>query len=82
MESHPLSRYFEVHGVKLPDPSPSLSVEEIRSFYSSQYPEIATATVTGPEQVGDKVVYRFSTAIEIPGAFAFFSHFHIHAFCL
>ena len=34
---------------------------------SQQYPEIATATVTGPEQVGDKLVYRFSTAIGSKG---------------
>jgi len=67
MESHPLCRYFEVHGVKLPDPNPELSVEEIRGLYSQQYPEIATATVTGPEQVGDKLVYRFSTAIGSKG---------------
>ena len=67
MESHPLSRYFEVHGVKLPDPNPALTVEEIRALYSQQYPEIATATVTGPEQVGDKLAYRFSTAIGTKG---------------
>jgi PRTRC genetic system protein C len=67
MESHPLSRYFEVHGVKLPDPNPALSVEDIRSLYSQQYPEIATAAVTGPEQVGDKLVYRFTRAIGTKG---------------
>jgi PRTRC genetic system protein C len=67
MESHPLNRFFEVHGVKLPDPNPALTVEEIRALYSQQYPEIATATVTGPEQVGDKLVYRFSTAIGTKG---------------
>ena len=67
MESQPLSRYFEVHGVKLPDPNPSLSVEEIRGLYSQQYPEIATAAVTGPELVGDKLVYRFSTAVGTKG---------------
>jgi PRTRC genetic system protein C len=67
MESHILHRYFEVHGVKLPDPNPALSVEEIRGLYSQQYPEIAAAAVTGPEQVGDKLVYRFSTAIGTKG---------------
>jgi PRTRC genetic system protein C len=67
MEGHPLSRFFEVHGIKLPDPNPTLSVEEIRGLYSSQFPEIATATVTGPEQVGDKLVYRFSTSIGTKG---------------
>ena len=67
MESHPLSRHFEFNGIRLPDISPSLSVEEIRGLYSQQYPEIATAAVTGPEQVGDKLVYRFSTAIGTKG---------------
>ncbi|MGA2076086.1 MAG: PRTRC system protein C [Terriglobia bacterium] len=67
MESHVLSRYFEFNGIRLPDISPSLSVEEIRSLYEQQYPEIATAAVTGPEQVGDKLVYRFSTAVGVKG---------------
>jgi PRTRC genetic system protein C len=67
MESHPLSRYFEVHGVKLPGPNPALSVEEILGLYSQQYPEIATAAVIGPEQVGGRLVYRFSTAIGTKG---------------
>jgi PRTRC genetic system protein C len=67
MDSHPLNRFFEVHGVKLPDPNPALTVEEIRGLYSQQFPEIATAAVTGPEQVGDKLVYRFSTAVGVKG---------------
>jgi PRTRC genetic system protein C len=67
MESHPLSRHFEFNGIRLPDISPSLSVEEVRSLYSQQFPEIATATITGPEQVGDKLVYRFSTAVGVKG---------------
>ena len=67
MESHPLSRHFEFNGIRLPDISPSLSVEEVRGLYSQQFPEIATATVTGPEQVGDKLVYRFSTAVGVKG---------------
>jgi len=67
MESHPLSRHFEFNGIRLPDISPSLSVDEIRTLYSQQYPEIATAAVNGPEQVGDKLVYRFSTAVGVKG---------------
>ena len=34
---------------------------------SHQYPDIATATITGPEAVGDKLVYRFSRAIGSKG---------------
>jgi len=82
MESQVLSRTFEFNGVRLPDPNPKLSVEDVRTLYAHQYPDIATAAITGPEAVGEKLRYQFTRAIEIPGAFAFFSHFHIHAFCL
>jgi hypothetical protein len=32
MEGHPLRCNFEVRGVKLSDPNPALSVEEIRTL--------------------------------------------------
>jgi PRTRC genetic system protein C len=67
MEIHPLSRVFEFNGVRLPDPDPKLTVEEIRNVYSHQYPDIATASITGPEAVGDKLVYRFTRAIGTKG---------------
>jgi PRTRC genetic system protein C len=34
MESHVLSRIFEFNGVRLPDPDPKLSPEEVRNLYS------------------------------------------------
>jgi len=67
METHILSRVFEFNGVRLPDPDPKLTVEEVRSLYSHQYPDIATAAITGPETVGDKLVYRFTRAIGTKG---------------
>jgi PRTRC genetic system protein C len=67
MEIHPLSRVFEFNGVRLPDPDPKLTVEEIRNLYSHQYPDIATASITGPEAVGDKLRYQFTRAIGSKG---------------
>ena len=67
MEGRPLSRHFEFNGVRLPDVDPKLSPEEIRTLYSQQYPNIATASITGPEAVGDKLVYRFTRAIGTKG---------------
>jgi PRTRC genetic system protein C len=67
MEGRPLTRHFEFNGVRLPDIDEKLSPEEIRTLYSHQYPDIATASITGPEAVGDKLVYRFSTAIGTKG---------------
>ena len=67
MESHELVRYFEFNGVRLPDISPTLSVEEIRTAYAQQFPDIATASITGPEAVGDKLRYQFTRAIGSKG---------------
>jgi len=82
MESHVPSRIFEFNGVRLPDPNPKLSVEDVRTLYAHQYPDIATATITGPEAVGDKLRYLFSRAVEIQGAFAFFFRLGFQAFSL
>jgi len=67
MESHVLNRYFEFHGQRLPDPDPKLPVEDVRTLYAQQFPDIATAAITGPEAVGDKLVYRFTRAIGTKG---------------
>ena len=67
MEAKPLSRYFELGGIRLPDPNASLSVEEVRALYAHQYPDIATAAITGPEAVGDKLRYQFTRAIGSKG---------------
>jgi PRTRC genetic system protein C len=67
MEGKPMSRCFEFNGVKLPDPNPKLSVQEVRELYAHQYPDIATAAITGPEASGDKLVYRFTRAIGTKG---------------
>ena len=67
MESHELSRYFEFNGVRLPDINSTLSVEEIRAAYAHQFPDIATATITGPVAVGDKLRYLFSRAVGVKG---------------
>jgi len=67
MEAKPLSRYFEFNGARLPDPNPTLSVEEVRALYAHQYPDIATAAVTGPEAIGDKLRYSFTRAIGSKG---------------
>lgn len=80
LQASPLKREFSYMGLKLADPNPKLTVEEIRSFYSGQYPDLATAAIMGPEAVGDKLLFSFVRAIEIRGAFAFFSRFRVKAF--
>jgi PRTRC genetic system protein C len=62
-----LTREFAFQGVKLPDPNPKFSVEQVRDMYVAQYPELATAAVNGPESRGDKLVYSFIRAVGAKG---------------
>jgi PRTRC genetic system protein C len=62
-----MGREFRFDGVRLPDPNPKLSIEEVRTAFSATYPEIATAAVTGPEALGNKLVYHFVKAIGTKG---------------
>ena len=62
-----MAREFRYDGLRLPDPNAQLSVDEVRTAFSATYPEIATAALTGPEAVGNKLVYHFTKAIGTKG---------------
>jgi PRTRC genetic system protein C len=62
-----LHREFFYNGTRIPDPAPNLSVEEVREVLTPSYPEIATATLAGPEDTGDALRYTFSRAIGSKG---------------
>ncbi|MFN9298023.1 MAG: PRTRC system protein C, partial [Acidobacteriota bacterium] len=38
-----MTRLFTFNGIRLPDPNPSMTVDEVKALYSAQYPELATA---------------------------------------
>jgi PRTRC genetic system protein C len=62
-----MTREFRYDSVRLPDPNNKLSLDEVRAAFSATYPEIATAVVTGPEAIGNKLVYHFAKAIGTKG---------------
>jgi len=62
-----LSRNFTYNGVKLPDPDPRMTPEEVKTIYGQQYPELATAATTGPEASGEQLQYSFVRAIGTKG---------------
>ena len=67
MQTSVVTREFSFNGVKLPDPDPKLSPEQVRSVLATMYPDIATASIAGPEAVGDKLRYNFVRAIGAKG---------------
>ncbi len=67
MQASVINREFTWNGVKIPDPGRPLAPEEVRAVLATMYPDIATATITGPEAVGNKLVYRFVAALGTKG---------------
>ena len=62
-----LPREFYFNSTRIPDPAPQMTAEEIRDLLSPSYPEIATATLIGPEDTGTALRYSFSRAIGSKG---------------
>ena len=60
-------RVFTYNGTSSPDPDRNLSVEQVRTFYANQFPELTTAAVSGPENAGGKLRYSFTRAIGTKG---------------
>jgi len=67
MKINLVEREFVYHGTRLADPAAILSIEEVRSFYAAQFPELTNAAITGPETVGDRLRYTFERAIGSKG---------------
>ena len=55
------------NSLKLPDPNPTMTPEEVRQFFATQFPDITTASITGPEAEGEKLRYSFTRAIGSKG---------------
>ncbi len=62
-----LQREFFYSGTRIPDPAPNLSVEQVRELLTPTWPEIATATMEGPEDTGNALRYTFIRAIGSKG---------------
>ena len=62
-----MPREFVFQGSHIPDPDPKMDVEQVRDLLTPSYPEMATATLTGPEDTGVSLRYTFSRAIGSKG---------------
>jgi len=67
LKAEVLAREFHYNGIRIPDPGPELTVEQVRDLLTPNYPEIATASVSGPESTGSVLRYTFSRAIGTKG---------------
>lgn len=68
MDIQNLTREFRYNGVVLADPNQAFTLPQVRDFYANVYPEITSADIEGPEQVGAKAIYTFRRAVGTKGA--------------
>ena len=67
LKAEALVREFHYNGVRIPDPGPELTLDQVRGLLTPNFPEIATASVSGPEETGSVHRYTFSRAIGTKG---------------
>lgn len=53
--------------VRLPDPNPAFTNEEVGKYYASKYPELTTSTLEGPVITGETAAYEFKTTVGTKG---------------
>jgi PRTRC genetic system protein B len=64
MQLRVMEREFLYNGSRIPDPDPKMEIEQVRELLTPSYPEIATATMTGPEDTGAFITRHGVTAQE------------------
>ena len=67
LKTEVLLREFYYNGVRIPDPGPEMTVEQVRDLLTPTYPEITTESLTGPEDMGNVLRYTFNRAIGSKG---------------
>jgi PRTRC genetic system protein C len=67
LQASALPREFFYNGSRIPDPAPTMEIEQVRELLTPSYPEIATATMTGPEDTGRVLRYTLTRAIGSKG---------------
>ncbi|WP_296228553.1 PRTRC system protein C [Ralstonia sp. UBA689] len=67
MQTTQLTREFRYNGVRLADPSPNFTLEQVRDFYANTYAGILNADIEGPAVEGAQQVYTFRRAVGTKG---------------
>lgn len=63
MEVTQSRRVFMFNDIELTDPNADYTAEQVKDFYSDQYPELINANIKGPEIKSDKILYTFGVEV-------------------
>ena len=62
LQSQVLLRKFHYNGMRLTDPNPEKTVDQVRAFFALQFPELLNAVVEGPVTKNGEMTYTFQRA--------------------
>lgn len=68
LEVQQQTRFFSYAGMKIPDPNPSQTPDQVLGFLSSLYAELVSATVGEPTIQGKEIIYPIAKAAGSKGA--------------
>lgn len=60
-------RVFKFNNLRLQDPDPKQTPEEVKEFYARMHPELTNAEIEGPNAKGAEIVYEFRKAVGTKG---------------
>lgn len=63
-----LTRVFVSGGNPLTDPDTTMSPAQVKDFWTTAYPELTNAEITGPVKDGTKLVYTFNRSTGTKGS--------------
>ena len=59
-----LTRKFRYNSLTLPDPNESMTLDQVREFYATQFPELNNAVTEGPTTENGVATWKFIRAAE------------------
>lgn len=60
-------RRFRYNGITMSDPSPQKTIDQIRLFFATQYPELLNSVIEGPVTKDGTSTYTFARAVGSKG---------------
>ena len=67
LETRPVTRTFRFNKRIFPDLNPKLSPTQVKDMYATQFPELASAAVEGPELKNGQQVYTLARQVGTKG---------------
>ena len=67
MQVAEIKRAFAYNGLKLPDPNPGMSIDQVKAMFAMQFPELNNSVVEGPVTKDSVATYTFTRAVEAKG---------------